>query len=178
MPTRRTSDEIIDAVANAAGRLLLERSPSAVSVRDIATEADVNLGLIHRYVGSKDDVVALVLRRHTTRARSMLEQVPDDGDVLGHVAEVIVGRPGTGPLMAGLILDGVDVATLKGDFPLLEQLARDGSELRAAMTYALALGWEVFGPSLLAAADAEPSRDELVTALRVALDAVHSPRSS
>jgi AcrR family transcriptional regulator len=178
MPTRRTADEIIDAVVSAAGRLLLQRSPSAVSMRDIAAEADVNLGLIHRYVGSKDDVVALVLRRHTALARSMVEDVPDDERVLDRVAEVIVDRPGTGPLMAGLILDGVDVATLKGDFPLLEQLAGDGPELQAAITYALALGWEVFGPSLLAAADVDPTSEELVAALRVALDAIHSPRRS
>ncbi|MDX2380630.1 MAG: TetR/AcrR family transcriptional regulator [Acidimicrobiia bacterium] len=179
MTTRRTAGEIVEAVTSAAGRLLLERSPSAVSMRDIAAEADVNLGLIHRYVGSKDDVIALVLSRHSSQARTALRDIPE-GAVLERVAAVIVDRPGTGPLIAGLILDGVDVTTLKGDFPLLEQLAHDGAELQAAITYALALGWEVFGPSLLQAvggdSDVVPSRDELVGALTAALTAVHSGR--
>ena len=47
-------------------------------------------------------------------------------------------------------LAGLDVSRLKGDFPLLEQFGDDDT-VRAAVTYALALGWEVFGPSLLEA---------------------------
>lgn len=178
MPTRRTAAEIVDAVAAAGDRLLRERSPSAVSMRDIAAEADVNLGLIHRYVGSKDDVITLVLRRHTIAARAAVADATDTATLLDLVAATIVDQPRTGPLMAGLILDGIDVAALKREFPLLDELAREGSEVGAAIAYALALGWEVFGPSLLEAtrgesAGAGPTRDELVAALRAALGAVH-----
>lgn len=173
MTPKRTAAQIVDAVADAAHDLLVERSPSAVSLREIAAAAQVNLGLIHRYVGSKDDVIALVLARHTQRARSTTELSTDE--LTHQVADVIVNRPATGRLIAGMVLDGVDVAALKDEFPLLKQLATSGDATNAAITYALALGWEVFGPSLLSAIDANPAPNELVDALTVALDAVQAP---
>lgn len=173
MTQKRTADEIVDAIAEAGHRLFLERSPSAVSVREIATEANVNLGLIHRYVGSKDDVIALVLRRHTARARTAISEIAPD-DLLRQVAEVVVRHPATGRLIGGMILDGVDVAELKGEFPLLESLRGDGGEVGAALTYALALGWEVFGPSLLAATGARPEPDELTDAVADAMVAINA----
>jgi AcrR family transcriptional regulator len=166
---RRTAEQIVDAIAGAAHALLLERSPSAVSLREIAAEAQVNLGFIHRYVGSKDDVVALVLDRHTQRARAAAAGSESDEVLLGQIAETVVKHPATGRLLAGLILDGVDVSALKGEFPLLDRMAEPGHEVDAAMTYALALGWEVFGPSLVEAVDVDPEPGELVASLSRAM---------
>ena len=176
MTKRRSAQQIIDAVAEGATALFFERSPSAVSIREIAAIADVNLGLIHRYVGSKDDIIALVLERHTERAKATIASRPDSGDTLDAIADAIVNNPATGRLMAGLILDGVDVTELKADFPLLDLLAEDRSPVDAAITYALALGWEVFGPSLLNAADTAPSAAQLTDNLAHALKAIaHTP---
>ncbi|MFN3256441.1 MAG: TetR/AcrR family transcriptional regulator [Ilumatobacter sp.] len=172
MATRRTAQQIIEAVADGAAELFAERSPSAVSVREIAAAADVNLGLIHRYVGSKDDVIALVLTRHTERARAAIASAADTGQALDMVAETVVNNPATGRLVAGLILDGVDVAAVKGEFPMLELLANDHDPVDAAITYALALGWEVFGPSLLNAVDASPGDPQLTNKLAAALKTV------
>lgn len=69
---RRSGAEIVEAIAAGAHRLFVERGPAAVSLRDIATDAGVNLGLIHRHVGGKDDVVALVLVRHGAAATKAL----------------------------------------------------------------------------------------------------------
>ena len=169
--SKRTGPQIVDSVAVAAHELFVERSPSGVSMRDIAAASDVNLGLIHRYVGSKQDVIALVLTRHTSRARLAASAATTDDELLALVGDAVVNRPETGRLVAGMILDGVDVNELKGDFPLLERLAANDSELPAAFTYALALGWEVFGPSLLAAlevsANSAEVRDGLVDAMRL-----------
>ena len=66
---RRTADDIVTAVTEAAHELFTERSPAAVSLRQVAERAGVNLGLIHRYVGSKQDLVEAVLALHTRRAR-------------------------------------------------------------------------------------------------------------
>ena len=149
--TKRTAAQIVGAVADAAHDLFVARSPSAVSMRDIAAASQVNLGMIHRYIGSKQDVIALVLARHTEQARLAAAAAADDDELLAIVADAVVNRPGTGRLIAGMILDGVDVKERKGEFPLLERLAESDTELTAAFTYALALGWEVFGPSLSAA---------------------------
>lgn len=175
MTTRRTAADIVDAVAGAAHALFLQRSPSAVSMRDIATAADVNLGLIHRYVGSKDEVISLVLDRHTQLARAAITDAVR-GELVDQVADAVVRRPATGRLIAGMILDGVDVSRLKGDFPLLEQF-EDDDAVGAAITYALALGWEVFGPSLLEAVDANPDPADLSAAVADAMRAVRGTRS-
>ena len=76
--------------------------------------------------------------------------------------------------MAGLILDGVDIAGTKREFPLLTELANDQGDVDAALTYALALGWEVFGPSLLEAVGASPTEAQLRQAMARALKSVRS----
>jgi len=169
---KRTAGQIVDAVADAGYALFVERSPSAVSLREIAAAANVNLGLIHRYVGSKDDVIALVLARHSRRAEALIGL--SDRDLMHHVADAVVNHPSTGRLVAGMILDGVDVTAVKGDFPLLGQLAKNRDATGAALTYALALGWEVFGPSLMGALDAAADPDELVEALDRAMNAIQA----
>lgn len=172
MTTKRTAAQIVDAVGEAAHELFVERAPSAVSLREIAAEANVNLGLIHRYVGSKDDVIALVLARHTRRAQAATEL--SHLELMREVADGVVNRPSTGRLIAGMILDGVDVTALKDDFPLLKQLAANSDATSAALTYALALGWEVFGPSLVAALDTSADPDKLIDALNAGMNAIQT----
>ena len=54
---------------DAARELFAERSFAAVSVRDIAERAGVSHALVHRYLGSKDDVYRAVLARNETDIR-------------------------------------------------------------------------------------------------------------
>lgn len=56
---QRTTTAILDA----AEKLFSARGFSAVSVRDIAAEAGVSHALVHRYLGSKQDVYRAVLVR-------------------------------------------------------------------------------------------------------------------
>lgn len=173
---RRTRAEIVDAIGEAARQLLVARGPAAVTLREIAAAADVNLGLIHRYVGSKDDVIALVLDRHGTTARAVLASAEDLDDLL----DLLASSPhltDTGRLFAGLVLDGVDALRLKREFPIAEALTAALAEkhpeadpaLTAALLQALVLGWELFSPFLLGAAGAEQSEDN-GSLLRAALE--------
>jgi TetR/AcrR family transcriptional regulator, repressor for neighboring sulfatase len=175
MRARRTADEIVDAVAEGAHDLFVQRSPSAVSLREIAARAEVNLGLIHRYVGSKDDVIALVLARHTAAAKVLIHGSTTE-EVLAGVADIVVNRPGTGRLLAGLILDGRDIAALKGDFPLVDQLNTDSHDIEAAMAYALALGWEIFGQPLLDAIQSDARPADVAPALAEAMARIGQSR--
>src|SRR5688500_11297880 len=120
MSSRRTGEEIIDAVAEGAHRLFVERGPAAVSLRDISAEAGVNLGLIHRYVGGKDDVVALVLDRHGAASTKTLERT----NGLGALLDMLAASPETssGRLFAGILLDDIDALSLKREFPVAEAL--------------------------------------------------------
>jgi AcrR family transcriptional regulator len=58
-------DEVVRATVRAAAQLFAERNPSQVSVREIATRAGVSHALVHRYLGTKDDIfrAALALDR-------------------------------------------------------------------------------------------------------------------
>ena len=95
-------------------------------------------------------------------------------DLFDAVANAVVAGRGTGRLMAGLVLEGEDLVAMKGQFPLVDALAAsdDGDPLTASAVYALALGWELFAPSLLAASSVDPSEDEMQTALAAAMRAV------
>lgn len=57
----------VDAVLDAAERLLLEVGYAGVTTRRLATEAGLNQGLIHYYFGSMDEVLVQVLERFTGR---------------------------------------------------------------------------------------------------------------
>lgn len=176
MPTRRTAAEIVDAVGVAAHRLFLARGPAAVSLRDIAAEAGVNLGLIHRYVGSKDDVVALVLDRHGVAAATALRGVSRLDDLLDLAVST---RHTSGRLFAGILLDDIDAVRRKRDFPVTAALVAaleleapwTDAPATAALLQSLVLGWEVFSPYLLGAAGVDADADDR-TALRGALAAI------
>lgn len=153
-------------MTSAAYRLFVQRGPAAVSVREIAAEAGVNLGLIHRYVGSKDDIIALVLDRHGELSRAALDRAED----LNGIIDLLASSPKTssGRLFAGIALDGVDAIRLKREFPFADSLVpalRQETEAAesahvSALLQSLVLGWEIFSPYLLEAAGAEPPDDE------------------
>jgi len=173
---RRTAGDIVEAIVIAAHTLFLARGPAAVSLRDIAAAAGVNLGLIHRYVGSKDDVVALVLDRHGAAAAAALADVRSLDEILDLLASA---HHASGRLFAGILLDDIDALRLKRDVPVATALVAAleaeapwaDAPRTAALLQSLVLGWEVFSPFLLGAAGADGAGDE-VAQLRSALQAV------
>jgi len=59
------------AILRAARELFAARGVSGVSVRDIAAAAGVNHALVHRYFGTKDEMVAAILSAEAERMSSM-----------------------------------------------------------------------------------------------------------
>ncbi|HQV56487.1 MAG TPA: helix-turn-helix domain-containing protein [Ilumatobacteraceae bacterium] len=78
-PTGR--DEILDAVLDAAERLMAAGGPD-VSLRAIADEAGVNYSLVHRHLGTKDELVERLLIRYAERWMKTLDDDPDFGRAL------------------------------------------------------------------------------------------------
>jgi AcrR family transcriptional regulator len=62
-----TRRDAVDALLDAAERLLVEQGHAAITTRRLAKEAGVNHGLVHYYFGSMEEVMVQVLERFTAR---------------------------------------------------------------------------------------------------------------
>lgn len=101
-PTGR--DEVRSAVLREARRLLSERGPH-VPLRDIAGAADVNLGLIHRHVGRKDELLTTVMQDAVRYGAARLEHLDDAGEAVRGMLLGATERPESSRLLAWLALD-------------------------------------------------------------------------
>lgn len=159
-----------------AQHLFAERGFNAVSVRDIAAEAGVSHALVHRYLGSKKDLLTAVMQRHTgpvlgvaRAATTVREAVP------GMFHELRVSRPDYLKLLARVGMDGVPFETVGPEFPayvlLMDLLKADAAErgrelpdprvLAAALT-ALVIGWSITEDWLLKASGLDDGDRQLV----------------
>lgn len=107
-PARRPTgrDDVQNAILDAATELFTERSPSSVSLREIARRAGVNYGLIHHYYGSKEAIVGAVFRRKSENGARLIADSPDVHDALRR----IMSSPDNGAtyarLLAGALAEG------------------------------------------------------------------------
>jgi AcrR family transcriptional regulator len=153
-PTGR--QEVVAALLEAASRHFAARG-SRASLRDIAADAGVNLGLVHRHVGSKEQLLRAVLSAQSEVAVGLVSRA---GSAAGGVRRIFehTTRSGRGVrILAAHLLDGEADAVRRDETPVLDALRalphpaggdeRDVSLLAAlAMTY----GWTVFGDQLAA----------------------------
>ena len=148
------------------------RGPDGVSLREIAAHAGLNYGLIHQYVGSKDELLRLVIAHSTSTTAARFAQAADVGEALELLqGPVGADRPAYPRLLAWAILQGRDPRELAGPSPALPKLIAmlperpprpaaptetrptvprpidlaDDPRLRAAAVAALTLGWSLFG---------------------------------
>ena len=171
-PTGR--EEVRNAVLEAATRLFVGRGPATISLRDIAEEANVNLGLLHRHFGSKSELISAAV------AQLVEGFGPSTGDVFAspempdELAQLLTAPPEAYGayvrMLAWLLLDGTERATLDESHPaiarLVQRLGTDGLDEEdarcvGAAVAAFALGWLLYAPFLRAAAqldDVAPER--------------------
>lgn len=73
-------EEVIATALKAAGDLFACNNPSQVSVREIAHRAGVSHALVHRYLGSKDDIFRAVVAAEEKRVRALWAGIGDVAD--------------------------------------------------------------------------------------------------
>lgn len=159
-----------DALIDAATTLFAQRGIVAVSVREVANEAGVNVGLVHRYVGTKDDLIRVVLQRAGADLGRDLEGLSDPA-YAGGSEELLDSYQ---RILAHLILEGHDIDAMDLDFPLMRfvidrvvtETGADDREarMRAMCLIALDLGWRLFEPFVSTAAGLEPDDHAAVQA--------------
>ncbi len=178
--------EVVAAVLDAAERLFVRYGPSSVGLRDIAREAHVNLGLIHRHVGSKDDLVQAVFQRFMQQGVERMQNLPGWADVVQLVFTPTTEYFNYTHLLGWLLLEGSDPAALAGDArPLavvVERAATEtGGDLDRARTLvagllSMAYGWQIFAPYFrhaLGSHDELPALSAKVAALSAAMTEAH-----
>ena len=143
------------AVVEAATALFAERGPAAVSLREVAQAANVNLGLIHRHIGSKTDLLAAVLGARPGMASADTLTTPEEITLF----LLSAGDPPPAYMLILLraALDGYDLTELGVDFPLMGRVSttlRDrltplDADLRTALAAAMLLGWHALGGTLI-----------------------------
>jgi AcrR family transcriptional regulator len=164
-PKRPTGGvEIREALTHAAEQLFLERSPSDVTLREVAAHAGVNYGLVHRYFGSKEALVASVFEAAIPRNRAIFANASDVQTVLREVHRAH-RQTGYARTLAWAILEGMDLDVLHANPELIDEfLERMGNtstdamlgsesdiELRVTLAAFLVLlmGWDLYEPYLL-----------------------------
>jgi AcrR family transcriptional regulator len=150
-------DEIREAILEAASREFAAKGTSA-SLRDIAAAAGVQLGLIHRHFGNKDDLLRAVLAGNAQGGRRVIDDAPDVVHAMREIFVQSTRRDRYVRIVAWLLLAGVPVERIQTAYPAIRALREragfeDIDDLDVLAALALTYGWTVFGRQLLAAFD-------------------------
>src|SRR5438874_1747695 len=154
-PKQIGREEVIRRLVAAAATLFAEDGPDGVSLRQVAAKAEVNYGLIHQYVGTKDDLLRLVFRSVSENAADRFAEAGDLDAALDAFAGADPQPSQYVRMLAWALLQGRDAQGLLGRSPALTALlaridpAPDGSieaRMRLASAVAMGLGWQLFGP--------------------------------
>ena len=176
--TKRAATE--RAMLDAAERLFSERGFETVSVRAIAQAAGVSHALVHRYLGSKEEIYRAVMRRSEDLIRDAAGATEDLGEAISlMLREGLINRRPYLRLAAHSALHGLPYDTSIVSFPAVQRLI-ELAEARAsragpaegvveprfaiAAIVALNLGWASMEAWLVKAAGLEDLDEESLVA--------------
>jgi TetR/AcrR family transcriptional regulator, repressor for neighboring sulfatase len=178
------------AILDAAELLFAERGFTAVTVRDIAAEAGVSHALVHRYLGSKEQVYrAMLLRRENV----IRDAAPGEDDLLEAtrlmLREAVLNQGNYVRLLAHSALHGLSYDRIIGQFAATARLTELATQTAAeegdardpeapdprfiiASTVAMLIGWSAARDWVLRASGlADMTDEEFVDSFeRVVLD--------
>ncbi len=168
-------DEVRRAVLDAAADLFARKGVAVVTLREIATAADVQLALISRYIGNRRQLVQAVFDDLTeSLAQEVvdrpLEQISFERDsVMGRwtimLTHFAVTQPDELPMSASFNPMLALAQVIEDNYDLDERAA----QLRGAQIVASALGWRIFEGYLIRGGEVDIERD----VLRDELTAMH-----
>jgi TetR/AcrR family transcriptional regulator, repressor for neighboring sulfatase len=161
---RRPEDQRArDALLASAIELFARFGPASVSIREVARHAGLNHGLVHRHIGSKDDLITEALE---VGASSLMPgALASGGFDIDQVVEVMHHDSTTARLIVRTLVDDIAIGSVRPRYPVMKgllALARPmpaearppglaDPRLAAAATAALVSGSVIWGPSLRAA---------------------------
>ncbi len=111
----RGPEAVRKALVAAAARLFAERGPAVVTLREIADEADVNHGLVHRYFGSKEALLHAALRARADATIAELSELEEPRELLRTLRKAAADPQASWRLLSRTLLD--PVIDLPADYP-------------------------------------------------------------
>lgn len=119
---KRSTEPIPDQLIEAVARLWASEPPSSLTMRRIAQEAGVSLGLVYNYVPSKEALFAATLVRLGERMAAAAESIDPGAELLDVIGTAMKANRAFPRLGTYLILEGVDVPSHMTRFPVIDML--------------------------------------------------------
>lgn len=158
-----TDPPIETALLDAVERLCETRAPSTVSIRMIAAEAGLSVGVAYNYFASRDELLGAALDRMARRMAASGTGTDDPRDALLALLDTMRTNAAFPRLVTGLVLEGRNVSDVMSGHPLIQQVAASARERGAvdpvgtALAMALmAIGTHTFDGPLNIAAGRDP----------------------
>ncbi len=118
----RGREQVVAAVLQSAADLFSQRGIDAVSIRDIATHADVNHGLIHRHFGSKENLRLKTQEYLAKLVRDEIGKPENFIDALVRAEKAVVKHPLFWKVMARTFMDGKFDGDVQTSFPFVRKM--------------------------------------------------------
>jgi AcrR family transcriptional regulator len=186
MVAKRTSDggTAVERLLDAVETLCETGSPSDVTMRQIAAEAGVSVGLAYHHFDSRIDLFGATLARIGSSFAASASVPTEPADVVHALLAAMDERPAFTRIVSWSILRGEDVGAAMGKHPLVAMIAArgaaDGHERPqdlAAMLAIIGLGVSFFGPAVERATGTDPTTSTVIEQFARAFD-LESRRTS
>ena len=115
-------DAVRAALCQATEQLCSSQPPGTVTVRQIASMAGVNHGLVHHYFGSKHALIGATMYRVEGDIHEMLDGITDPVETIEAVFNGVTARPSYPRLLGWMLLEGVDPTDHIDRFPMVSHL--------------------------------------------------------
>jgi len=152
-------DDVRRAVLRAA-RSGFAAKGTSVTVREIAAAAGVNPGLIHKYLGNKEDVLRAVLERDTEISTTTIETGGSLPDAVRRLFDIGLADRDYVRISAWLLLEGRTDLLLGNQAQGMDAIRgidphSHKADVRLMTVLAAISGWSLFSEGILAFAQAD-----------------------
>lgn len=169
-------EAVKEAILDATEKLLITRSSSEITVREIAKAANIKHPLIHRHFGTKNSLILEVYARSLKRMDKVTSKIDAIAGNIGTILQVVKKDKAQRLVLARAMIEGLSPHQVQNQFPVIRTITQlmqkhqdesknekkfDPKILTGVIT-ATSLGWILYEPFLLAALELEDeNKDEI-----------------